>query len=120
MDPTILRSMFCTECSLQFNKKIVYNLHLSVVHGNKMKIKQEPNNCEITSEVTETLPEIPIKDKAFGCKICGFEFTDQDDLDGHVASIHEENIPFKCENKRLKCVECDNCFTTNFALKKTC
>ena len=91
-----------------------------MVHGKKMKIKQEPNNCEITSEVTETLPEIPIKDKAFGCKICGFEFTDQDDLDGHVASIHEENIPFKCENKRLKCVECDNCFTTNFALKKTC
>ena len=83
MDAIMLRDMFCTECSLQFNKKIVYDLHLSLVHGKKTNIKQEPNNCEKTSEVTETLPESPIKDKRFRCKICDSEFAYQDDLDGH-------------------------------------
>ena len=51
------------------------------------------------------------------CKICDSEFAYQDGLDGRVASVHEGNIPIKCENKRLKCVKCDACFTTNFTLK---
>ena len=54
MDEIVLRNMFCTECSLQFNKKIVFDLHLSLVHGIRTKIKQEPNNCEITSEDAKT------------------------------------------------------------------
>ena len=54
MDAIMLRDMFCKECSLQFNKTIVYNLHLSLVHGKRTNIKQEPNNCEITSEDAET------------------------------------------------------------------
>ena len=48
----MLRDMFCTDCSLQFNKKIVYDLHLSLVHEEKTTIKQEPNNCELTSQDT--------------------------------------------------------------------
>ena len=118
MDATMLRDLFCTECSLQFNKKIVYDLHLSLVHGKKTNIKQEPNNCEETSEGTETLPESLIKDKPFRCKICDSEFAYQDNLDGHVASVHGGNMPFKCENTILKCVKCDTCFKTNFALKR--
>ena len=54
MDAIMLRDMFCTECSLQFNKKIVYDLHLSLVHGKMTNIKQEPNNCEISAEDAKT------------------------------------------------------------------
>ena len=118
MDAIMLRDMFCNECSLQFNKKIVFDLHLSLVHGKKMNIKQEPNNCELTSEDTETINENHNADKPFVCKICDSEFAYQDDLNAHIASFHEGNIPFKCENKRLKCVKCDKGFTTNFALKR--
>ena len=54
MDAIVLRNMFCTECSLQFNKKIVFDLHLSLVHGKMTNIKQEPSNCEITSDDAKT------------------------------------------------------------------
>ena len=54
MDTITLRDMFCTECSLQFDKIIVYDLHLSLVHRKRINIKQEPNNCELTSVDAET------------------------------------------------------------------
>ena len=107
MDAIMLRDMFCTDCSLQFNKKIVYDLHLSLVHGKKTNIKQEPNNCEITSEVSETLHENQIEYKPLSCKICNSEFAYQDELNAHIASIHVGNIPFKCEKNRLNCVKMD-------------
>ena len=54
MDAIVLRNMFCTECSLQFNKKIVYDLHLSLVHGKRTIIKQESSNCEISVKNAKT------------------------------------------------------------------
>ena len=54
MDAIVLRNMFCTECSLQFNKTIVFDIHLSLVHGKRTIIKQEPSNCEISAENAKT------------------------------------------------------------------
>ena len=106
MDAIMLRDMLCTDCSLQFNKKIVYDLHLSLVQKKQTNIKQEPNKCKSTSEDTsEIFNENHNADKPFVCKICDSEFAYQNELDRHVASVHEGNIPFKCENKRLKCVK---------------
>ena len=34
-------NLFCTKCSLQFDKKYVYDLHLSLVHGEKIEVKKE-------------------------------------------------------------------------------
>ena len=34
--------LFCNKCSLQFGKKDVFELHLSLVHGEKIKVKIEP------------------------------------------------------------------------------
>ena len=139
MDAMLLRNMFCTECSLQFNKKIVFDLHLSLVHGKKTNIKQEPNNCELTSEDTETINENHNAEKPFGCKICDSEFAFQDDLNGHIASVHKVKRLFKCDisdasyslktglrhhilsvhkNKRFSCAKCDEVFTKNEHLKK--
>ena len=109
MDAIMLRNMFCTECSLQFNKKIVFDLHLSLVHGKKMNIKQEPNNCELPLEGTETINENHNADKPFACKICDYEFAFQDDLNEHTASVHEGRKPFRCDM-------CDAKFTQKFAL----
>ena len=36
---------FCQKCSLQFDKKSLYDVHLKVLHGNEqneIEIKQEP------------------------------------------------------------------------------
>ena len=35
MEPDNLNELFCTQCSLQFGGKTVYNLHLSLVHNVK-------------------------------------------------------------------------------------
>ena len=38
----MLRHLFCEKCSLQFGKKYVFDLHLSLVHGEKIEVKSEP------------------------------------------------------------------------------
>ena len=37
--------LYCFECSLQFDKKYVLDVHLSVVHGEMLDIKQETDLC---------------------------------------------------------------------------
>ena len=40
----LMEDLYCYECSLQFDIKYVFNVHLSVVHGEKFDIKQEPDS----------------------------------------------------------------------------
>jgi hypothetical protein len=42
MSQIILRDLYCEKCSLQFDKKFVFNLHLDLVHGEEIKVKKEP------------------------------------------------------------------------------
>ena len=37
-----MNNLFCEKCTLQFDKKYVFDLHLSLVHGEKIEIKNEP------------------------------------------------------------------------------
>ena len=37
----LMRDLYCFECSLQFDKKYVFDVHLSVVHGERLDIKEE-------------------------------------------------------------------------------
>ena len=39
----IYRDWYCLECSLQFDSKSVFDLHLSLVHKEKLRIKGEQN-----------------------------------------------------------------------------
>ena len=39
-----MRDLYCFECSLQFDKKYVFDVHLSLVHGEELEIKQEPES----------------------------------------------------------------------------
>ena len=47
-------NLFCTKCSLQFDKKYVYDLHLSLVHGEKIEVKSEPKICEENFQEPQT------------------------------------------------------------------
>ena len=51
------RDLFCLQCSLQFDGKSVYDLHLSLVHGIKDESKSEDSEVkiEIDSEISETI-----------------------------------------------------------------
>jgi hypothetical protein len=42
----VFRDLFCELCSLQFDKKYVFDVHLSIVHKQKIKVKTEPEICE--------------------------------------------------------------------------
>ena len=37
----IWKDWYCQDCSLQFDNKTVFDLHLSLVHGEKIEIKKE-------------------------------------------------------------------------------
>ena len=44
-----MKDLFCEKCTLQFGKKYVFDLHLSLVHGEKIEVKvvkNEPIACD--------------------------------------------------------------------------
>ena len=43
-------NMYCEKCSLQFDKKYVFDLHLSLVHGENIEVKNEQLICDGNSE----------------------------------------------------------------------
>ena len=45
--------MFCKKCSLQFDKKYVFDLHLKLVHGEKIEAKSVLIKSEVKTEVKE-------------------------------------------------------------------
>ena len=98
------RDFFCERCSLQFGKKYVFDLHLSLVHGEKMiEVKVESPICEGNlqeSEISETqysYQPVHEKEKPFKCNECCDSFAQKGDLKRHVALIHEGKKHFKCE-----------------------
>ena len=49
--------------------------------------------------------------KPFQCDICSVYFTKKNNLNGHIASVHEGKKPFKCDT-------CDASFTSKQNLNK--
>ena len=95
----MLRHLFCEKCSLQFGKKYVFDLHLSLVHGEKIEVKKEPKICEENlqehQENEKDLPDHEI-DNCLKCNICDSSFKSKRNLKNHTASVHEGKKPFKC------------------------
>ena len=46
----MLLDLFCEKCTLQFDTLHVFDLHLSLVHGEKIRSKNEPLICEEKSQ----------------------------------------------------------------------
>ena len=97
------RDFFCNKCTLQFGKKYVFDLHLSLVHGeNKIEVKVESPLCEENlqeSQISETeflYQTVTKTKKPFNCNLCYVSFARNRDLKGHTASVHEGKKPFQC------------------------
>ena len=69
MKKKIIKDLFCFQCDLQFDKKSIYDMHLSIVHNYRhrtvIEIKSEPEEMElpieygiIPSKITEDYQEI--------------------------------------------------------------
>ena len=88
----IQKDLYCEVCSLQFDKKYVFDLHMSLVHGKKIKIKKEAMTLETKMDI-EKCPE----KQSFQCEICQASFKYEQGLKRHKLSVHDGMKPFKCE-----------------------
>ena len=112
-----IKDLFCEQCQLQFDKKIVYDIHLKIVHK-KDTIKLEDGRNDIPVETrckpvndTSTVHE---ENRQHTCILCGYvpktKYKPRE-LENHLARVHfkdkiDKVIP-KC--KPYKCPEID-CF----------
>ena len=71
----------------------MFDLHVSLVHGRKMKIKQK--NFEENPKV-ENSHSNEVMDESLKCDICDSPFKSEGSLKKHIGSVHEWKKPFKC------------------------
>ena len=83
MEKGTLTDLFCEQCSLQFDKKCEFNVHLSIAHKGKNpeKDSQEANGSE--------KPSITELNGYFKCDTCNFGFVTKKGLKWHVFSTHD-------------------------------
>ena len=98
-------ALYCTKCSLQFDKDTIFDMHLSIVHKEtigikkgRIDIKKEPNCVTLKEKPDDTRSAtVQEKKKPFKCDICSYSFSEKRSLKKHIASVHEGKKPFKCD-----------------------
>ena len=63
--------LYCTKCSLQFNKSSVYDMHLSIVHKENVELKKE-TTCSILEKEIEEQEKV-----SFQCENCDKPFSNK-------------------------------------------
>ena len=114
-----MKHLYCELCQLQFDKKIVYDIHLSVVHKENQindvstlikeesveNVKEESADDikkksleDIHKEIVSPNVETLVHDgkKQHDCPNCESSFSQRFDLKNHIAIVHDEKEPFKC------------------------
>ena len=118
-----VRDLFCYQCSIQFDKKCIFNDHLSEVHGIVFDVKRVPdfqpsilsdsfigntqnNETEESkipkSEASEMIEKhnghgkIHRVNKPYSCKLCHKKFTKPSILNVHER-IHTGEKPYSCK-----------------------
>ena len=83
-DRIILKDLYCELCSLQFNKKNIFDLHMSMLHGKEIQIKKKP----VTLENEMDLEKITEK-QSIQCEICQASYQTKQGLKRHKLSVHD-------------------------------
>ena len=134
IDKIMWSELFCKNCNLQFDKKHGFDLHLSLIHGEKIEIGNEPLKCkEVFQEpqTSEKLSSDHVVNRCLKCDVCDSLFKTKFHLKRHIESVHERKKPFKCNicdvsftemgklnvslvherKKPFKCIFCDISFS---------
>ena len=90
MDVNNHYDLFCNQCLLQFGKKYVFYLHLSLVHGKKLVIKNEASEISSDESREDEIVKNSEKRKSFKCETCKKDFKLKSRLTRHVSSVHDE------------------------------
>ena len=92
----IIKDLYCFQCSLQFDKKKIYDMHLSIIHNYKTRtltiIKNEPEDAETLNESRD----IQTSSENFASKYHGKEFS-QSNLLNQNERVHTGGKPFVCK-----------------------
>ena len=118
LEQKILWDFYCFQCSLQFEKKSIYDLHLTLIHNYNNKTdtsdhetKSEPDDVESSNhtsyieskfakeqEWTKKVDSNNEKERLLKCQFCEKSFSRKSGLTLHVSSVHEGKKPYKCES----------------------
>ena len=102
MSQIILRDLYCEKCTLQFDKKYVFDLHMDLVHGEEIKVKKEQLIKEEKFEEVQqsekelSYPITQVMDKTFQCDKCNSFFKSKQNMKWHMESVHEGKKQFQC------------------------
>ena len=77
--------LFCIECTLQFDKKYAFDLHLSSEHKEKTVLKSK-----------HVFSEDHVVDTSLKCCTCNLLFKTKQKLKRHIDSVHERKNGNKC------------------------
>ena len=126
-----VKDLFCDLCSLQFDKKYVYDVHMSLVHKNcstdspsskidETVVKRENKDTDVAFEniqnskskgnMNKHIDVIHEEKKPYQCSICEYRCTMKGKMNRHINSVHEGKKPHKCSI-------CDHCFALKHQLK---
>ena len=97
MKRKIIKDLYCFQCSLQFEKKSIYDMHLSIIH--KYKKRTESFLIEIKSEPEEM--ELPLESNDIPANLI-------EEQDLNTISL-KQNI-LQQEKEIIKCKICDTIF----------
>jgi hypothetical protein len=67
---------YCSRCALQFDKKVIFDMHLSIVHKEIVEIKE--------SITFRDEPNLDTEKVLLKCDICGSKFETQITLNQHI------------------------------------
>ena len=109
----IQKDQYCTQCSLKFDNKCIYDLHIRLVH---VKLKEKNTNEQQTnksfhcedkpkakpnyakqSASRQTKDEQYQRKKRLKCESYEYSCKENVDMDKHVASVHKVKKHIRCE-----------------------
>ena len=90
MEEKILWDLYCFQCSLQFEKKSIYDMHLSIMHDYRKRT--EPILTEIKSEPEEI--ELPIESNDIPTNPTEEQYL-------NTNSLKQKSVHFSCENGNI-------------------
>ena len=97
------KNWFCKICFLLFDKQYVFDLHLSLVHGEKIEVKVESPICEENLQESQnsktkfSYQPVHGKEKPFKGNECYVSFTKTSNLKNHMESVQKGKKPFNCD-----------------------
>ena len=109
------KNVYCKKCTLKFNEKYVFQLHLSLKHRQKIQVKTEPEFYKEKSHEPQ-ISEKSISDHVESEKSYNFETgNSKNEAKTRFNSQSESNSNAM---KSYECIVCSNCFSNKVLLRR--